>query len=369
MIIMFQDNFKMVMLLQNGSQQNSTLPTENWTSVYSAVRWIQMIMAILSILGSGSIIFYAVFQRLVRTSEVQPLFLLSLTDMLLAASWLCGALLFSTSCDSYATCYNLHTVEQTLYMASFFYTLNYVWVLYTGLKEKYRRRLNGFPAQHPAQAKPCRRLATVMSCVLPLLLTMPVFITGNVDQCYVNFTQPYKCLLLYTGALFLSSSVSEVLPACKIMSDYTITIFLITFVITLIGIVVLMFKARSLYKRCVTSLGFFGDSQWTTLRVLERRMVLYPTAFFFCWGPAIFLAAMMLFKPDEVKGWLGVILYILQAFTSASQGLLNCLVYGWTQQHFRSLSMRDANTQTPLLRSQKRSYAALHSSSSKLQNI
>lgn len=57
----------------------------------------------------------------------------------------------------------------------------------------------------------------------------------------------------------------------------------------------------------------------------------------------------------------------LQAFTSASQGLLNCLVYGWTQQHFRSLSssaVRDANTQTPLLRSQKRNYAALRSAAS-----
>ncbi|XP_072520777.1 transmembrane protein 116 [Salminus brasiliensis] len=358
-------------VIQNNSVQNISLPTENWTSVYSAVRWIQMIMAILSIIGSGSIIFYAVFQRLVRTSEVQPLFLLSLTDLLLAASWLCGALLFTTSCDSYITCYNLHTVEQTFYMASFFYTLNYVWVLYTGLKEKYHRRQNGFPVQHPAQVKPCRRLAVVMSCVLPLLLTMPVFVTGNVDRCYVNFTQPYKCLLLYTGALFLTSSVNEVLPSCKIISDYTITIFLITFFITLIGIVVFMVKARSLYKRCVTSHGFLADRQWATLRVLEVRMVLYPTAFFFCWAPAILLATMMLFKPEEVKGWVGVILYILQAFTSASQGLLNCLVYGWTQQHFRSSStgMRDADTQTPLLRSQKRTYATLRSSSSQLQSI
>ncbi|KAL0192107.1 hypothetical protein M9458_010403, partial [Cirrhinus mrigala] len=57
------------------------------------------------------------------------------------------------------------------------------------------------------------------------------------------------------------------------------------------------------------------------------------------------------------------------AFTSASQGLLNCLVYGWTQQHFRSLSggsttVRDADTQTPLLRSQRRNYATLHSAAS-----
>lgn len=44
--------------------------------------------------------------------QVKPLFLLSLTDLLLAVSWLYGALLFSSSCDTRATCYNLHTVEQ-----------------------------------------------------------------------------------------------------------------------------------------------------------------------------------------------------------------------------------------------------------------
>ncbi|KAB5528400.1 hypothetical protein PHYPO_G00139790 [Pangasianodon hypophthalmus] len=362
----------MDMFLSNSSQVNTTLPAEDWTSVYSAVRWIQMSMALLSILGSGSIIFYTVLQKHVKTSEVQPLFLLSLTDLLLAVSWLSGALLFSNSCDSHATCYNLHTVEQTLFMASFFYTLHYVWVLYTGLKEKYYCRLNGIPAQHPTQANPCSKLAAVMSCVLPMMLTVPVFITGNVLHCYVNFTQPYRCLLLHTGALYPTSQESEILMACKIISDYTIAIFLITFFFTLTGIVVLMIKARSLYKRCVTSHGFFADRQWATLRVLEQRMFLYPSAFFFCWGPAIFLATMMLFKPEEVEGKVGVILYILQAFTSGSQGLLNCLVYGWTQQHFRTLSrgtVRDADTQTPLLRSQKQTYNTLCSSSTGMQHI
>ncbi|XP_062874397.1 transmembrane protein 116 [Trichomycterus rosablanca] len=193
----------MNLLFSNSSQLNTTVPTEDWSSVYQAVRWIQTTMAILSILGSGSIIFYAVIQKLVRTSEIQPLFFLSLTDLLLALSWLIGALLFSNPCDSYI-CYNLHTVEQ----------------------------------------------------------------------------------------------------------DHT--------------------------------------------------------------ASAIILAILMLIKPEEVDGSVGVTLYILQAFTSASQGLLNCLVYGWTQQHFRSVNraaVRDADTQTPLLRSQKQNYNAHHSSSTHMQQV
>lgn len=50
-----------------------------------------------------------------------------------------------------------------------------------------------------------------------------------------------------------------------------------------------------------------------------------------------------------------------QALTAASQGLLNCLVYGWTQHVFLSLkrgSRRDVDTQTPLLRSQKKFYSS-----------
>ncbi|XP_076145423.1 transmembrane protein 116 isoform X1 [Alosa pseudoharengus] len=351
--------------ISNNTQHNTTSPTENWTSVYSIVRWIQLVMAILSMLGAGSIILYTFFQNLMRKPEVKPLVLLSVTDLLLALSWLTGAFLFSQGCESSATCYNLHTVEQMLYMASFFYTLNYVGALYTGLKEKYRRRINGFPAQSAASTSSFGIMTAIVSCVLPVLLTAPVFVTGNMKRCYTNHTKPYRCLLMHTDALYLSSGLEgeDVAAACKFTRIYSTAMFLATFFFTLLGIVVLMAKARSLYRRFVTCHGFLGDQQWATLRVLKGRMVLYPSAFFCCWGPATFLATMMLIKPDAVEGGVGVFLYIVQACTSASQGLLNCLVYGWTQKHFRSLgttTRRDADTQTPLLRSQKRrDYSAL----------
>ncbi|ROL44391.1 Transmembrane protein 116 [Anabarilius grahami] len=339
-------------------ERGRNVMTQPASCVYSIVRCIQMTMAVLSILGAGSIIAYAVYKRLVRKPEVLPLFLLSLTDLLLALSWMVGGLLFTQNCDAYDICYNLHIVEQTLYMASFFYTLHYVWVLYAGLSRKYYRRLNGLPAESV--------LISPYS-LLPLMLTVPVFVAGNVFRCYTSFTQPYRCLLMHTGAVYLTSYVTTEVTACIVIQKYCMAIFLATFLLTFIGIMILMCKARSLYKRVVTSQGFFGDHHWATLRLLERRMLLYPSAFFFCWGPAILLATMMLVNPDVIEGGMGVVLYILQAFTSASQGLLNCLVYGWTQQHFRSLSsstLRDANTQTPLLRSQKRNYAALRSAAS-----
>ncbi|XP_041708963.2 transmembrane protein 116 [Coregonus clupeaformis] len=354
--------------VSNNTEQNTTTP-EDWTVVYFAVRWIQLIMAVLSIVGSGSIIVYATFQHLIRTPEMQPLFLLSVTDLLLAVSWLIGAVLFTQDCDSHATCYNLHIVEQILYMTSFFYTLNYVWTLYSGLNIKFYRSLNGYPAQCVTKLSTFSKIAAVLSCVHPVLLMLPVFVTGNMDHCYTNFSQPYKCLLMHTEALFMSTDFNqmEVDSACHLVHMYSIAVFLAAFLLTFVGIVVLMGKARTVYRRCVTSSGFLGDRQWASLRVLDRHMLLYPSVFLFCWGPAVFLAAMILYNLKSVEGVVGVVLYILQAFTSSSQGLLNCVVYGWTQRHFRSASkdaLRDMDTQTPLLRSQKKGYKTLWSTPS-----
>ncbi|KAJ8286215.1 hypothetical protein GJAV_G00035900 [Gymnothorax javanicus] len=352
----------MLSLFMNDTVQNISAP-EDWTSVYDAVRWIQLTMAILSIIGSGSIIVYVAFHNLIRTPEVQPLFLLSLTDLLLSLSWLIGAALFAYVCDCYVICYNLHTVQQIFYLSSFFYTLNYIGVLYRGLKEQHHGHLNGFHCQLVHKTRSCGRIAVaLLCCFLPVMLMVPAFVWGNSDSCYSNFSRPYRCLLLHTGPLYPSHDDRMGGANCNYIYVYSTTIFLSAFLVTFLGIVVLMGKARTLYRRCATSNGFLGGRQWTELRVLERRMLLYPAAFFFCWGPAIILAIIILARPGAVQGLLSSIFYILQALTSGSQGLLNCLVYGWTQRRFRELSkcaVRDVDTQTPLLRSQKRSYSSL----------
>ncbi|MEQ2175343.1 hypothetical protein GOODEAATRI_017106 [Goodea atripinnis] len=48
---------------------------------------------------------------------LQPLFQLSLADLVLAACWLIGAILYSQRCNHLSTlCYNLHTVEQVTHL-------------------------------------------------------------------------------------------------------------------------------------------------------------------------------------------------------------------------------------------------------------
>ncbi|XP_051255343.1 transmembrane protein 116 isoform X1 [Dicentrarchus labrax] len=176
----------------NSSEKNTT-GAQDWTEVYEAVRWIQLAMALLSVLGSASIIVCVMLQRLSRTPELQPLFLLSVSDLLLALCWLIGAALFSQRRSSLNThCYHLHTVEQILYMASFFYTLNYVWDLYKGVREQFYSCSNGYSVQFSNRMSTAGKTTALLSGLIPVLLMTPVFIQGNISQCQANFSEPYR---------------------------------------------------------------------------------------------------------------------------------------------------------------------------------
>uniref|UniRef100_A0A2K6UGC1 Transmembrane protein 116 n=1 Tax=Saimiri boliviensis boliviensis TaxID=39432 RepID=A0A2K6UGC1_SAIBB len=121
---------------------------------------------------------------------------------------------------------------------------------------------------------------------------------------------------------------------------------------------VLLIQAQTLYKKFVKSSGFLGSEQWAVIHIMDQRVRFYPVAFFCCGGPAVILMIIKLTKPQDTK--LHMALYVLQALTATSQGLLNCGVYGWTQHKFHQLkqeAQRDADTQTPLLSSQKRFYS------------
>ncbi|XP_028281855.1 transmembrane protein 116 [Parambassis ranga] len=347
------------------SAQNTT-GAQDWSDVYEAVQWIQVVMAGFSVLGSGSIV-CLLSQRLRRRPELQPLFLLSVSDLLLAACWLVGAALYSQhSCSLSRYCYNLHTVEQILYMASFLYTLNYVWTLFTAIREKYDSFQDGYPVQVYNRVSTPAKITALLSCVLPVLLMVPMSVLGNISQCQANYSEPYRCLLMHTGALFLTREEQQPISTCSVLNTVNIVIFLTAFLVTLLGITVFVVKARRIYRRVVTSHGYLGSEQRASFCVLDRRMLLYPLVFIICWGPAVSLAFLSVVKPSVTQGKAGVVLYISEALTSASQGFFNSLVYGWTHLTFRRATMaafrRDVDTQTPLLRKQKkRCYQSLRS--------
>ncbi|KAM5199862.1 transmembrane protein 116 isoform 9-T12 [Hipposideros larvatus] len=282
-------------------------------------------MATLSVIGSSSLIAYAVFQNIQKSPEMRPLFYLSFSDLLLGICWLIEALLYGTStANKDIICYNLQAVGQVI-------------------DNTYR----------------IGQIAIILSSLIPLLLMIPVFCLGNASDCFLNFSQSHRCILIYSSP----SAMAELLPPantsiCSTLYFYGLAIFLVSFLLSLLTIVVLLIQAQMLYKKFVKSTGFLGSEQWAVIHIVEQRVRYYPVAFFCCWGPAVILMVINLIKPQDTK--LHMALYILQALTASSQGLLNCGVYGWTQYKFFQLKQearRDADTQTPLLCSQKRSYS------------
>ncbi|XP_033076441.1 transmembrane protein 116 isoform X3 [Trachypithecus francoisi] len=305
---------------------------DSWDLVFPAIQWIQFVMATLSVIGSSSLIAYAVFQNIQKSPEIRPLFYLSFCDLLLGLCWLTEILLYGASvANKDIICYNLQAVGQIFYISSFLYTISYIWYLYTELRMK-----------HTQSGQSTSPLVIDYTC--------------RVGQMAFVFS---RCILMHPPP----SAVAELPPSantsvCSTLYFYSITIFLGSFVLSLLTIMVLLIRAQTVYKKFVKSSGFLGSEQWAVIHIVDQRVRLYPVAFFCCWGPAVILMIIKLTKPQDTK--LHMALYVLQALTATSQGLLNCGVYGWTQHKFHQLKQetrRDADTQTPLLCSQKRFYS------------
>ncbi|OBS58835.1 hypothetical protein A6R68_10032 [Neotoma lepida] len=203
-----------------------------------------------------------------------------------------------------------------------------------------------------------------LSSLIPLLLMTPVFCLGNVNECFHNFSQSHRCILMYSRP----SAMSEPPPStntsvcstsvCSTLYFYGATVFLASFFFSLLLTAVLLIRAQTLCKKFVKSTGFLESDQWAVIYTVGQRVRFFPVAFVCCWGPAVTLLIIKLTTPQETS--LHMALSVLQALTAASQGLLNCGIYGWTQCKFQQLKREprhDADTQTPLLCSQKRIYS------------
>nr|XP_054519575.1 transmembrane protein 116 isoform X4 [Pan troglodytes] len=256
--------------------------------VLPAIQWIQFVMATLSVIGSSSLIAYAVFQNIQKSPEIRPLFYLSFCDLLLGLCWLTETLLYGASvANKDIICYNLQAVGQIFYISSFLYTVNYIWYLYTALRMKHTQ--SGQSTSPLVIDYTCRvgQMAFVFSSLIPLLLMTPVFCLGNTSECFQNFSQSHKCILMHSPP----SAVAELPPSantsvCSTLYFYGIAIFLGSFVLSLLTIMVLLIRAQTLYKKFVKSTGFLGSEQWAVIHIVDQRVRFYPVAFFCCWGPA-----------------------------------------------------------------------------------
>lgn len=300
------------------------------------------------------------FQSPQKSAEVKSLLYLSFSDLLLGICWLIKALLYGTAAaHKDSICYNLQTAGEIFYLASLLYTVSYIWCLYTELRRKHSQSGRRTGAQVTDYACQGGRAMFLLSSLAPLLLMTPVFFLGNINECFHNFSQSHRCVLMHSPP----SATIQPLPStntsvCSTLYLYGVTVFLASFFFSLLTIVVLLVLAQTLYKKFVNSMGLLESEQWAVIHTVCQRVRFFPVAFVCCWGPAVTLLIMKLTEPQETP--LHMALSVLQALTAASQGLLNCGIYGWTQCKFQQIKREphcDADTQTPLLCSQKRIYS------------
>nr|KAF6468246.1 transmembrane protein 116 [Rousettus aegyptiacus] len=142
--------------------------------VDSAVQWIQFVMATLSVIGSSSLIAYAVFQNIQTSPEIRPLFYLSFSDLLLGICWLIEVFVYGTSAaNKDIICYNLQAVGQIFYISSFLYTVNYIWCLYKELRMKHNQsRQSTFPLKKKKKKK---------NLIIGNIIVLP-FLPGSIQE-------------------------------------------------------------------------------------------------------------------------------------------------------------------------------------------
>ncbi|XP_076416336.1 transmembrane protein 116 isoform X2 [Peromyscus maniculatus bairdii] len=254
---------------------------------FPAIQWIQFATATLSVIGSSSLITYAVFQNPQTSAEIKPLFYLSFSDLLLAICWLIKALLYGTSAaHKDSICYNLQTVGEILYLASLLHTISYTWHLHTELRMKHSQSGQGTAAQVIDRSHQCGHVVFILSSLIPLLLMTPVFCLGNVNECFHNFSQSHRCILMYSPP----PATIEPLPStntsvCSTLYFYGVTVFLASFFFSLLLITVLLIHAQTLYKKFVKSTGVLESDQWAVIYTVGQRVRFFPVAFVCCWGP------------------------------------------------------------------------------------
>eukprot|EP00079_Xenopus_tropicalis_P032289 XP_017946060.1 PREDICTED: transmembrane protein 116 isoform X2 [Xenopus tropicalis] len=351
-------------LLATGPGLPHIVPTndssvDSMYGIYSDVKWTQFVTTLLSILGSGSVIGFAVFQNAVKSPEVRPLFYLSLSDLFLAICWLIGAVMYrKSSFNKNIACYNLQILGQMFYLSTFLYTLNYMWQLFCNVRTK----VEGDTKKISDSKCHIRRALTVLSSLVPVLLSVPVLCFGNSYECYGNSTHPHSCLVLNVGSQITADQSTNNSTACTVIYYYSAVVFLSMFLLSAALILILMGSTYILCSRYLTTRGPFVFQQWAAISVAKQNLFLIPFIFFLCCMPAVTLTAVKLHKP-YVEYEVFTILYFILALTAVSQGFFNCLAHGWTQRMLRYLKQttcRDVDTQTPLLRSQKKCYASVH---------
>lgn len=315
---------------------------------------IYIITSLLSMLGAGSVIVFAVIKKIVRSAEVRPLFHLAVADFLLSVNWLFGAAVWMAR-ESHPNdmsskgiiCFYLDVTAEVFHLASFFLTVNYGINVYVRLREKtYNLNNLRFSLGNSGESVFYRWMFVafyLISWLLPVIIMIPLLIKFSGKIKILDNPHCSRCLLLFDRPRPLEDNGS--LSLAWILYGSIVLVTSLCF--SIVALMILYFMANRVYQRSVMRSGVLTDTQRSSIDTMRNRIFLYILVFLVCWGPALVVASADLQPRRRSLGihrWFP--LFIAQGLTAPMQGFLNSLVYGWTRRTFRY-----ARNRQPLLES------------------
>ncbi|XP_038059563.1 transmembrane protein 116-like [Patiria miniata] len=320
--------------------------------VLDMLHYVHAFFASLSVFGSLSVIVYAMVRKVVKTSEIRPLFHLAIADLGLALCWLVGAILWNIPFDGvgsvgFRVCTVLQAVTEMFNVISFFLTVNYALNVYLRLKDRHNRAKKLTLLHTMTSMKWIMRLFYVISWLLPIAVMTPVVVVHNRLRAQDPCTE---CLVL-----FFKPSVQGNNGSFESWSwaHYGAIFFVVSLLLSMVSIVTFYVLSAIVYRKLMKG-NVWTNKQRRALVELCKRISFYIAAFVICWIPALVLNVMDLFCKDGVSLITFDWLYVLQGVTAPSQGFLNCIVYGWTRTTFRMA--KSPQDMRPILKQSYRVY-------------
>ncbi|KAL9981970.1 hypothetical protein ACROYT_G010744 [Oculina patagonica] len=300
---------------------------------------IYIVTSVLSILGAGSVIIFAIVKRIVRSPEVHPLFHLALADLLLCSLWFSGACLWFH--DKHSNCFILHVFGEIAHLASFLLTVNYGLNAFIRLQEKVHI-ISQLQLQFSSVSSSrfyiwLSRIFYAMCWLIPVAIMAPLLFHSEDIASSEDCT---RCLLLFDRP----KAQSGQMKSDSVWGYYGSIALISTLSFSIVALVLVYFLMLRVYRKAVIYSGVLTDLQRASIDAIRNKIFLYILVFLICWSPAL-VVALCDYDPKisltNMRHWFA--LFVVQGLTAPMQGFLNCIVYGWSRKSFRDASEQRRN--------------------------
>ncbi|XP_046839885.1 transmembrane protein 116-like [Xenia sp. Carnegie-2017] len=311
------------------------------------VAFIYMVTSLLSVVGSSSIILFALKKKIVSNHEIQPLFNLSLADFFLGFGWFLATCLWWVHPDgpsiSTETCFYIEMFTQIFQITSFFLTVNYA--VHVFIRVQQRAVESGTRGFYYRKRGLFRGLY-MFSWITPLLVMLPMIIYHSSH----NFVHCSRCLVLIDQPKARVYNETRVDVKNFAWRNYASIVLLLTICFAITVMLVLYFVALRKLAGTMKRYSLLSVQQRQRAESNRKRVLLYIAVFFVCWLPALVVVLVKLATEEKYYDFKKMfVVFLIEAIFTPLQGFLNSLVYGWTRSSFRHFNESTSSYRRPLL--------------------